>query len=149
MQFPLNAACLAWRRLWRERDTAAEVPTSGERNPGAHSGSRCHPGELRAGRLCIFVVCRFYEPVFCCRCVVLTCRHLLSDRSKGEQRRGTADPRGPGPAGGPAQAAAGFRPPGLAPGPAGTHQPGRPRWSSGQVSRRRVFPHGRRSASVQ
>lgn len=46
--------CLAWRRLWSERDTTAEVPTSGERNPGAHSGSRCHPGELRVEWLSIF-----------------------------------------------------------------------------------------------
>lgn len=41
--------CLAWRRLWCKRDPAAEVPTSGERNPGAHSRSRCHPGSLIVG----------------------------------------------------------------------------------------------------
>lgn len=44
----LSHLCLAWRGLWSERDTAAEVPASGERDPGARSRGGFHSGELTA-----------------------------------------------------------------------------------------------------
>ena len=45
---PSSHLCLAWRGLRSERDAPAEVPASGERNPGTHSGGGRHPGELTA-----------------------------------------------------------------------------------------------------
>lgn len=60
---------------------------------------------------------------------------FLEGCHKGKQCRGAPDPGGAGPAGCPAQTAAGFCPSRLAAGTAGTHQPGRSRWSAGEVSR--------------
>lgn len=59
---------------------------------------------------------------------------LLPGCYKGKQCRGAPDPGGTRPAGSPAQTAAGFCPSRLTAGTAGTHQPGGPRWSAGQVS---------------